>query len=107
MTLTIDLTPSEEARIEASARQQGIAPVDVVKMLVNEHLPSVTPVRALLTKWQQQYGLPPRPDGKLHSSFRELLQQWQDEDSLLTSEEIVEQNRLWDEWNHDHEGMKI
>ena len=107
MTLTIDLTPNEEARIEASARQNGIAPVDVVKKLVNEYLPPVAPVRALLTQWQQQYGLPPRPDGKVHSSFQDLLQQWEDEDSLLTPEEVAAQSRLWDGWQLDKEPLAI
>jgi len=107
MTLTIDLTPNEEARIEASARQYGIAPVDVVKKLVNEHLPQVTPVRALLTQWQQQYGLPSRPDGKVHSSFQDLLRQWEEEDSQLTPEEVAAQSRLWDGWQLDKEPLAI
>ena len=107
MTLTIDLTPAEEAVIEASARQTGIPPADFVKMLVKEHLPPVTPVRALLARWQQQYGLPARPDGKEHSSFRELLQQWGEEDSLLAPGEIAVQLRLWDDWQPDREGVAI
>jgi len=34
MTLTIELTAEEEARLQAAARQQGIAPADVVISLV-------------------------------------------------------------------------
>jgi hypothetical protein len=107
MTLTIDLTPSEEARIEVSARNNGITPADVVKRLLNEHLPSTSSVADLLTKWQQQYGLPARPDGKVHTSFRELLDQWQEEDALLTPDEVAEQERLWDDWRHNQEGISI
>ena len=39
MTLTIDLTPAEEARLAAAARRQGAGLADVMKQLVTEHLP--------------------------------------------------------------------
>lgn len=39
MTLTIELTPEQENRLAAFARQAGLAPDEVVKKLVEEHLP--------------------------------------------------------------------
>ena len=39
MTLTIDLTPAEEARLAAAARRTGAKPADVMRKLVIEHLP--------------------------------------------------------------------
>ncbi len=39
MTLTIELTPEQERRLVALARQEGLAPSEVVKKLVEEHLP--------------------------------------------------------------------
>jgi hypothetical protein len=39
MTLTIDLTPAEEARLAAAARRAGEAPADVIRKLVTKHLP--------------------------------------------------------------------
>ena len=39
MTLTIDLTPAEEARLAAAARRTGAEPADVMRKLVAEHLP--------------------------------------------------------------------
>ena len=39
MTITLDLTPTEEARLVAAARQEGIAPELVLKKLLADHLP--------------------------------------------------------------------
>jgi hypothetical protein len=40
MNLIIDLTESEEAEISAAAKQTGMAPAQLVKKLVKEHLPA-------------------------------------------------------------------
>lgn len=39
MTLTIDLTLAEEARLVAAARRAGLAAAEVARKLVTEHLP--------------------------------------------------------------------
>ena len=41
MTLTIELNPEEGARLAAAARQEGVAPADLARKLVTEHLPPV------------------------------------------------------------------
>lgn len=41
MTLTIDLSPIEQARLTAAARQSGLAPDVLAKRLVTDHLPLV------------------------------------------------------------------
>src|ERR1700731_1169168 len=41
MTLTIELDPEEEVRLTAAARREGLAPVELARRLVVEHLPSV------------------------------------------------------------------
>ena len=41
MTLLIELTPEQETRLAAVARQAGMAPAELVKKLVEEHLPSL------------------------------------------------------------------
>ena len=43
MTLTIELTPTEEAQLTAAARQAGLAPAALARKLVTEHLPPLTP----------------------------------------------------------------
>jgi len=56
MTLTIDLTPAEEARLTAAAQRQGAGMADVMKQLVAQHLPPAEreeprTVAALLRGW--------------------------------------------------------
>ena len=41
MTLMIDLTPAEEARLAAAARREGLEPTELARKLVTEHLPPV------------------------------------------------------------------
>jgi len=41
MTLTIDLSPTEQARLTAAARQSGLTPDALAKRLVTERLPPV------------------------------------------------------------------
>ena len=53
MTLTIDLTPAEEARLAAEARREGVAPAQWVKERVTERLPKSENAAsiALLESW--------------------------------------------------------
>ena len=41
MTLTLDLTREEETRLAAAARERGTAPAELLKRLMQEHLPPV------------------------------------------------------------------
>lgn len=43
MTLTIELTPEQESRLAAVARQQGLEPAQLAQRLVTEHLPETAP----------------------------------------------------------------
>ena len=44
MTLTIQLTPEQEARLAAAAEERGLAPTELVQELLTEQLPRLTPV---------------------------------------------------------------
>ena len=44
MTLTIELTPEQEARLAAAAEQQGVAPVELAREILTAHLPQITRV---------------------------------------------------------------
>jgi hypothetical protein len=79
MTLNIELTPEQEARLVAIARREGIDPAEVVKKLVAEHLP------ATLQDEEQDPML-------------SLFAQWDKEDQSLVSAEIAEENRTWEEF---------
>lgn len=76
MTLTIDLTPAEGARLAAAARRAGAEPADVMRKLVTEHLPLL-------------------PDGEEDPTLA-LFGQWSAEDARMTPEEAAEEQRLWE-----------
>jgi len=79
MTLTIDLSPEQEAQFAAVARTKGIDPAELAKKLLTEYLPSTTreseqdPTLALFT-------------------------QWETEDAQMTPDEIAEENRTWEDF---------
>ena len=58
MTLIIDLSPAEEVRLRAAAQQEGIAPAELVRKLVREHLPPAHDENAasiaLLQSWLEE-----------------------------------------------------
>jgi hypothetical protein len=78
MTHTVDLTPDEEARLATAAREEGLSPEEILRRLVTEHLPAVgeTAVDPTLA----------------------LFAQWEREDAQMTTEEISEENRQWEEF---------
>lgn len=76
MTLTIDLTPAEEARLADAARRTGADPADVMRRLVTEHLPPV-------------------PEGEEDPTLA-LFAQWDAEDARMTPEEAAEEQRVWE-----------
>jgi hypothetical protein len=75
MTLTIELTPEEEARLQAAAREQGLEPAECAHRLLTEHLPAVDPEDRTL----------------------ELFAAWDAEDATDDPEEIQRRNREWEE----------
>jgi hypothetical protein len=79
MTLTIELTPTEEARLTAAARQAGLAPTELARKLVTEHLPAATP------------DLPEDPT-------LALFAQWDADDAQMTPEEVTEAQRDYAEF---------
>jgi hypothetical protein len=67
MTLTIDVTPQEEAWLAAQAKQQGVPTAEIVKRLIDAQLPSVAleeasenegeeidPTQALFAQWAKE-----------------------------------------------------
>jgi hypothetical protein len=46
MTLQIELTAEQEARLAAAARQRGVAPAELAQELLTEHLPQIVSVNA-------------------------------------------------------------
>jgi hypothetical protein len=57
MTLTLKLTPEEEARLAEAARQKGVDPSEWVRDLLKQSLPPPRPgdaTRALLSSWREE-----------------------------------------------------
>jgi hypothetical protein len=79
MTLIIELTPTEEAQLTAAAHHAGLAPAELARKLVTEHLPAVT------------RDLPADPT-------LALFAQWDAEDAQMTPEEVTEAQRDADEF---------
>jgi hypothetical protein len=51
MTLTLELTPAEEARLSAAARARGQAPEEFLRTLISTLPESQDPTLALLSQW--------------------------------------------------------
>ena len=77
MTLTIELTPTEQAQLTAAARQAGLDPAALARKLVTEHLPPVTS------------DTPEDPT-------LALFAQWDADDAQMTPEDIAEAQRDYD-----------
>lgn len=75
MTLIIDLTPEEEARLQAAARLQGVDPVECVRRILKQSLPEPPP----------------------GATTRALFEQWATEDATEDSEEIRARDIDWKE----------
>jgi hypothetical protein len=82
MILTLDLSPTEEARLAAAARQKGLDPAALVKALVTEHLPEPLPV----------------PENSPEDPTLALFAQWAAEDAHKTPEETAQEDRLWEQF---------
>ncbi len=79
MTLNIELTPEQEARLTAIAQREGIDPAEVVKKLLAEYLPSTS-------------------QDEERDPMLALFAQWDKEDQDMTSAEVAEENRTWEEF---------
>jgi len=98
MNLVINLTPSEEAELAAASKQTGLAPAELLKKLVKEHLPAVLATHeddldARLRRWQEQDGTTLLPDVPVQTLFA----QWAKEDAQMTDEEREAEDRLWED----------
>src|SRR5437016_14666341 len=80
MTLTLELDPNEEVRLAAAARQEGLAPAELARRLVVEHLPSVT------------------ENSEEEDPTLALFAQWEKEDAQMTPAEIEEARREFEEF---------
>lgn len=107
MTLTIDLSPTEEAQFTDAARQEGLEPAAFVKRLVRERLPSTAPsdpvahVQAILAKWRAEDHTPtppPVPTRPGETPTQALFRAWDEEDAGMTQKEREAEDQLWQDF---------
>lgn len=78
MTLSIELNATEQARLAAAAEQEGLAPAELVRKLLTDHLPP-------LAEEEQQ-----------EDPTLALFRQWEQEGKARTPEEAAQENELWE-----------
>ena len=102
MNLVIDFNPTEEARLNAAAKSSGIAPAELVKKLVEAHLPvesepsnddPYVELDAKLQKWRTEDGTRLYP----HVPAQELFALWAKEAENMTDAEREAEDKLWEE----------
>jgi hypothetical protein len=76
MSITIELTPEEEARLRAAAASNGVSATECARQVLVTHL----------------------PPGELKDRTLELFAQWEAEDATEDPEEIARRNREWEEF---------
>jgi hypothetical protein len=79
MTLMVELSPDEEVRLAVAAQRAGLAPAELARRLVVEHLQSV-------------------PDSREDDPTLALFAQWEEEDAQMTPEEIKQARREFEEF---------
>ena len=80
MRLAIELSPGEQARLAAAAKQEGVAPAELARKVLTEHLPPLAEE--------------PQPEDPTLALFR----QWAEEDAKHTPEEAAQENELWEQF---------
>ena len=76
MTVTLELTPTEEARLAEAVRLTGLPPDEAAHSVLAEHLPPV--------------------DSGENDPTLALFAQWNAEDAAMTAEEAEAERRLWE-----------
>jgi hypothetical protein len=107
MSILVNLTPIEEARLTSAATQSGLSPEELARRLVSDHLPAANPVdemRRRIREWQRQDRTPAPPISTVRPGLTPtaaLFQKWAEEDAQKTDEEVAVDDRLWQEYQHD------
>lgn len=104
--MSLQLAPEIETAVRQYAEREGVSPEE----LLRRAFPPVSPassVRALLQQWQQKYGLPPRPDGKVSTSAKDLFAEWEAEDAQLTSTEVAADQKIWEDYQKAHQRVRL
>lgn len=80
MSLMIELSPSEQARLAAAARREGVAPAELARRLLADHMP------------------PLADEPLVEDPTLTLFRQWEEEGVARTPEEAARENELWEQF---------
>lgn len=97
MSIVVNLSPSEEARLSDAALRSGLEPEEVVRKLLSEHLPGLGPNDELdnvLSDRQKKDNIKLMPS---HTAA-ELFGKWDREASLMTDAEREAEDQLWEDF---------
>lgn len=106
--MSLEVAPEIEITVRRYAEREGVSLDELMARVfppVEED--AVARVNALLRQWQQEYGLPNRPDGRVHTSAQELFAQWEAEDAQLTTQEAEAERSLWPTDQPEHQRVTI
>jgi hypothetical protein len=85
MTVTIELDSQDEVRLTAAARLNGLDPTELLKKLVTDYLPRMSPAR---------------PDAE-NQALIDLLRSWRDEDATDDMQELERRDAETQEFLHN------
>ncbi len=80
MSLLIELSPDEQDRLAAAAKEEGLAPAELARRVLTEHLPVLA------------------DDAPDDDPTLALFRQWAAEDVKRTPEEAAKENELWEQF---------
>jgi hypothetical protein len=110
MSILVDLTPTEEVRLSDVAYEAGLAPEELVRKLVCDHLPisrQTEQMRRGLAGWQERNQTLTLPflESYLNVPPRgALFQKWTTDDNLAGCDETSPGHRLSEEYEHLDKG---
>jgi ribosome-binding protein aMBF1 (putative translation factor) len=97
MTVTLNLTPQEVARLAAAASKTGLAPEALAEKMIREQLPVVSVADELSAKLQERHAL-----DQIHfmptRTATEIFAEWDREATLMTDEERDTEDQLWEDF---------
>lgn len=104
--MSLQIAPEIETAVRQYAEREGVSPEELLRRAFPP-ITAASSVQALLQQWQQEYGLPPRPDGKVSTSAKELFAQWEAEDAELTFEEAAADQEIWADYQTARQRVSI
>lgn len=89
MSITINLTPTEEALLSTEAKQNGLAPEQLAHNLLRDSLKKSASTRDLVKAKLREWQAETNTQFASSESIAELFARWEKEDANMTKDEIA------------------